>query len=166
MSLNRIAGGRTAKSNGDGWEDTVKLLMQMRGWAVVRIPNGCQVYKAPGGTLKTRLIKSPFDFIATKNKTCVFFDAKTYNRARIQRSDIEQHQVDALLLMASEGNTAGYMVYFRPIDTIAFYAASQLMMIPAGEGLSADQGIILGGLQSMNIDSIFQTDSKSVKLRD
>jgi len=153
----RISGAR-AKSYGDGWEKSIETLLRLRGWCVLRIPNGSRVYRdRRTGKLNTAWVKSPFDYIATKNKRIVFFDAKTFDRIRIQHSDLVEHQINNLYALSQEGHYAGYLVYFRPIEAIVFYPVSQLKGLKNGHSFHFSEGKYIGGLHTCDLNNIFKT---------
>lgn len=161
MSLNRRIGGKKAKKQGAGFEEAIELLFRSRGWTIARIPNGCKWVKNRQGKLVTVGEKSPFDYLATKDRECIFFDAKTYDRDRIQYSDIKWHQLNALESLAYAGHIAGYLVCFRKSNLLAFYDTVTLRNLKRGKGLHVSDGIQLGNLHTFNLDNLMRTVEKA-----
>ena len=91
--------GIKSKSNGQAFENAVAYAAEFQKWKLLKIPEGCKNL----GHGRTILIKSPFDFILAKNKTVVFFDAKTIEDGNFTYSKINQTQVDELQKLHDEG---------------------------------------------------------------
>lgn len=144
-----------SKKIGTAWEKTFADQARLRGWAVVRIPDGCIRIVERG---RTKLIpaKSPFDFILGKDSKAVFVDTKTYDSDQICYSDINFKQVEKLLSLEFEGFMAGYVVYFRPVDVAVFYQASILQRLELRESLGLMDGIILGRLADLDFKRVFE----------
>lgn len=99
--------------------------------------------------------KTPFDFIASKNGRALVFDAKTLNGETFPKSACEPHQVEALLKFEASKLTAGYIVFFRALDSVVFFSASRLKQLAPRCSLKSSDGIKLGSGTSLNLEVLF-----------
>lgn len=158
-NINRVRGGRIAKKSGEFWEMNLFTTSRRQGYEVVQIPSGGRWTKMQG-TLKFIPTKTPFDFIIIeKGGKSVFIDSKSYDKNRISRSDLESHQITSLLFLNEHNCTAGYLVYFKPIDKIVYFSAKQLANLNSGEGLGLDDGLLLGTSFEFDISKLFNAPS-------
>lgn len=133
---------------GTAWENTIETINKYTGWHTIRIPDGCKRIK--DGFIP---VKSPFDFIFTKDNTIVFADAKTTMDSTYSYSKINQDQLRNLALLEYKGGAiAGYLVYFRKHDAVVFFKSSQLIQLRGSSSIQIDNGVLLGGLHNFRLD--------------
>lgn len=140
------------KSNasiGGSFEQYFLLCLTLRKWDVVRIPDGCRQINLN----KLIRVKSPFDFLATKNGKAIFCDTKTCEGKTFPHSKINQLQIKELLRIAKNGFLAGYVINFRETDTYSFISAEILSQLKKGKSVKASDYLDLG--QEINIDKLF-----------
>lgn len=125
-----------------------------RGVVLEQIPSGCRwIGKKPIP------VRSPFDFIAARDGTVVLFDAKTVATKTFSKSACKPHQIEALARFWSAGLRAGYVVWFRPIDSVVFFGADSLKRLPQRSSLKESDGIALGGLSDLTLGALFYEGS-------
>lgn len=148
-SAQNVIGGRKAKANGQFFENLIKVLFQKCGYYIEKIPSGCiWIGKF------ARPTKTPFDYIAAKNKTVLIFDCKSVNSNSFSYSQIESHQLKSLASFQSCGINAGYIVWFRPENNIVFYSADILKNLRPRCSLKASDGIVLGSSEFLKLEGI------------
>ncbi len=141
-------GKASSKEIGNGFEATFKQMAQMRGWAVVRIPDGCK--HVGGGALIP--VKSPFDYVLARDGDAIFLDCKQTASATFSHSEIAEHQMNELLSLECEGHRSGYMIFFSKSCQMVFFDATTLFNCRVDMGLKPEQGILLGNLFTFNLD--------------
>ncbi len=142
--------GKKAKVYGQLFETILSNYCLRNCIKFEQIPSGCKwIGKRPIPT------KTPFDFIASKNKTVLLFDAKTVNTVSFSKSACTEHQVKSLYGFELSGLTAGYIVWFRPCDSVVFFKASQLMQLLPRSSLKVIDGLLLGSRLSLNLEILF-----------
>jgi penicillin-binding protein-related factor A (putative recombinase) len=142
--------GAKAKFWGANFENLLSLHCRLNKIAFEKIPSGCKWVGKMAVPQKT-----PFDFIAAKNGRAVVFDAKTLDRETFPKSSCEPHQVEALHSFEMSKLTAGYIVFFRPINSVVFFTASQLKGLLPRYSLKATDGISLGTGSELNLGVLF-----------
>lgn len=150
---NRIKGGRIAKAQGQAFEHELLAHARRQGFVDIAIPTGCRQV----GANKTILVKTPFDFVFISKAFTLYCDAKTINQKSFPCSLIKHHQLDALCRIEgimSADIYAGYVIYFRPANTVRFFTSSELLAIRDGESLKHDQGLNLGSIEMINLNNI------------
>lgn len=146
--MNRSQGGAKAKSNGQGFENLFKLMAMNRGWAVVKINDGCRRVSAH----KLIPVKQPFDFVLAKGGHVLCLDTKTQDDTHFSRTLIKEHQIKELLALEKQGVISGYLVYLRKISQVVFFKASVLNALKDGDrGIYPQDGICLGDLHQMDL---------------
>lgn len=154
-TIKQISKGRKAKSAGSFFEHAIEHQANRENIMFIKIPDGCRRVRTPIG-LKLIPVKTPFDFVIGKNGTVCFFDAKSFDKNRLTRSDVVLHQITSLYSFETEKFIAGYLVYFRPINEIVFFDASQLVGLEkTGISLNAEDGTYLGSIEKFNISKLF-----------
>jgi penicillin-binding protein-related factor A (putative recombinase) len=127
---------------------------EIDGWSVDRIADGCKTF----GKGKMFREAQPYDFVGHKDGRYFFVDTKSWGQNRFHRSDVKEHQATALHGKESINGMAGYVVWFRSLDKVVFYSATKLLSIKFGEGLSPEDGISLGTLQTMDLRHFGETN--------
>jgi penicillin-binding protein-related factor A (putative recombinase) len=158
MTYTKWKAGKKAHNEGKGFETAVETILRLRGWAVIKLPSGARWMKIEG-KMTIRPVKSPFDFIATKNGLTYAFDAKTFESDRLSFSQLKRHQIKFLKYLSDYGSPAGYLVYFRPTGCIVWYSADQLWNLRRGESLDQSQGNFLGFLNDFNLPHVIMTQN-------
>lgn len=142
--------GAKAKAYGRFFENILSVHCQKTGIKFEQIPSGCKwVGKTPIP------MRTPFDFIAAKNGRAIVFDAKTLNNDAFSKSACTPHQIDSLYGFEVSGLTAGYIVWFRTIDSVVFFSASQLKQLKPRCSLKILDGVFLGRQNALNLEVLF-----------
>lgn len=127
---------------------------------VVRIPDGCDTKKVRGPRgweTKIVRIRTPFDFVAFRGGRGVVFDAKTVDGETFPHSAIKEHQLISLISCADHTTRAGYLVWFRPIDTVVWFSHMRLQALAPRQSLAPSDGSIqIGRAMAMRLESLFE----------
>lgn len=147
--------GRRAQASGASFENIFSASCAAQAIAVSQIPNGCR-------TAGKRLIrvKTPFDWVISKNGKCALIDTKTINAAAFPHALIEPHQALSMLRHDLEGIRAGYLVWLRKTNTLIFISARVLcdsMQSRGSIGPDNPKVISIGSMESMSIQTIFDS---------
>lgn len=135
------------KKQGNGFEQIVKTMGKLTGWTVVKIPDGCKHV----GKGKIVPVKSPFDFVLSKNGQSIFFDAKTYDQECVNTSQLNYRQLEILYALEFDAKEpAGYVIYFRPVNKVIFFPASILLTLKTDQSLHHSKGVDLGSIYSLD----------------
>ena len=144
-----IAGAK-AKVFGQYFENILSVHCRKQNIRFEQIPSGCKwVGKKPIP------VKTPFDFIASKHGRAVVFDAKTTAGSSFSKSACKEHQIESLFKFELSGLTAGYIVWFREVDSIVFFKASELKQLPSRCSLKVSDGLFLGTKSNLNLGVLF-----------
>lgn len=153
---NRSLSGKIARANGEFFERLVMFHARRLGFHIEKIPSGARWI----GPNRVMPVKTPFDFIAAKNKKTIIFDAKCINKDSFSKSEIKLHQAMSLMRFESIGIVAGYLIYFVPVNRVCFYFASELLNLKSRQSLKSDNGIFLGGNDDFDLSLVkFADDS-------
>ena len=129
-TLSRSQAGLKAKRYGEYFEALFKSACLARRIAVTRIPDGCKQL----GQNRIIRVRSPFDWIVSKNGTTALIDTKTQEGKAFPNSKIDSHQVSELLPHETNGSIAGYVVWLREIDQIIFIPSTVLIKAQRDRG--------------------------------
>lgn len=149
--INRIRGAK-AKREGSQFESLVERSAFHQAILPVRMPLGCRRV----GRNKLFQIKTPFDFVLVYNGVSIFLDCKSYDSDRISHSQLTEHQITSLHDLEEHGVFAGYLVWFREVNTVGFATASQLVSLEPGKSLSCLSCLSLGTIEHFNLLFLFE----------
>lgn len=128
---------------------------QIAGWqgiAITRIPDGCKVL----GGGKIIRVKSPFDWVLTKDGKTALIDTKTTLDKNFKHGKIDLAQLAALYDQQFRGAIAGYVVQFRSLKTVKFFSAGTLKAAVASKSnLVPADGVTIGENNVMNVAALF-----------
>lgn len=157
QNINRINGGKKAKKEGKGFETFMDIEAVRQGFVVVQIPDGCRQI----GKDKLIRTKTPFDRVYVKSSKSIFCDLKSYDRVSISFSlaSLFIDEIKLLNRIEKEGECAGFIIYFRPLNSVYFARASQLMALEGRSSLNAQDCLFLGDLHSINLQKIISLNS-------
>lgn len=147
--------GKIAKIEGDNFEESLDRWANKINASLTRVPNGCKNVMIRGRLTLIR-IKSCFDFILTKNKQMIAFDAKSIHVDTFARSRINYDQLKELEKIHSQGFKAGYLIYFRKAQKIRFVCVTELLKLKPRESVGIESGIDLGTSSSLNFSLLFE----------
>jgi penicillin-binding protein-related factor A (putative recombinase) len=150
----RVRAGLVAKKEGEQFKLILNARARANGITCIRIPDGCRQVRGPQGQKLLR-IRTPFDYCLFYKTQGIVVDAKTTDTNTFTYSQVIDHQVVSLLDAARNTLNAGYIVWHRSIDTVAFYTAKQLYTLKHRQSLTPDQGIKLGNSGNFNILKLF-----------
>jgi hypothetical protein len=151
----RSQAGYFAKKVGDAFEELFKAACNRAQLVWIRVPNGAQLYKDKFGTLRTKLVQSPFDFLITANGLSAVVDCKTFEGNSLTYSQIKDHQLDALL-KAGRSINSGYIVWFRELDAVVFFSAFRMNKLKEGQSLKFSDGLQLGSVSEFNPEMVLK----------
>lgn len=155
MKLTPQQRGRIAKREGMRFESLFERQCHKQGLTATRIPDGCKQL----GARKLVRVKSPFDWIVTRPAcgSTALLDSKSFDRARIMPSDVDANQFEKLAGHHFGATVAGYVVWFRQVDRVVFYAVPKLQhMLISGKGFDWSEGQVLGECEKFQPAQMFQ----------
>lgn len=156
---NNVVGGRIAKIKGEQFENMIKYHMsKLNGATIVQIPSGCKWVTG----FKAISVQTPFDFFACFDGLSFAFDAKTLDSITFSKSRIKPHQAEILYRLQKSKISAGYLVWFRPVDKVVFFMASQLIELKKGCSLKVMDGLCVGSAKELNFEGIFNAQKSRV----
>ncbi len=142
--------GLKSKTNGKGFEEAFKVMAQLKGYRVLKIPEFGQ-WLGPGAF---KPIEGWVDFmlIDSEGRTA-FVDTKTIDDVKFKYSLISPHQ---LKFLESVGDLcpAGYVVHYKPLNKVVYHRWIELKMVGPKE--SVQGGIELGLIPDIDISKIFK----------
>lgn len=127
-----------AKKHGDFFENVIMFFANRAGYKFIKIPNGCKYL--PNG--KIIPVKTPFDFILSREDQVLFIDAKTTEKETFPFSAIDQDQVRCLDQTQSKGTKCGYVIDLN--GNVVFVEVNKLKQVSPGESLKKEDGVFLG----------------------
>lgn len=140
----RVKSGKLAKDMGNAFESIFELTCRMSGVLATRIPDGCRMIRTRMGAVIPRRVATPFDYLITKQGLSACIDCKTVDTGNFSYSMLSEHQIKSLIAIYRSGVSAGYIVWFRKIDKVVYFRASQLNSLKPRESLKPEDGIQLG----------------------
>jgi hypothetical protein len=152
MIKNNKLRGWMAQREGRDWESLFKHRAERSGFSVVRIPDGCRQI----GPNKLMRVKTPFDWILSCERGVIFCDTKSLDNDRLIFSKIDQYQLSNLRLVGSSGVPAGYVCQFRETGAVVFFGWKVLESCQPRGSLSIEQGILIGTVDSFQLDKIWE----------
>lgn len=114
--------GLKAKRQGQSFENIFESACLYNGIAVTRIPDSCRRVSHN----KLLQVPSPFDFTISYRGRTAMIDTKTQAGKTYPYSDINSRQVLNLASHEAHGIPAGYVIWLREIDAVAFITAGYL----------------------------------------
>lgn len=151
-TIRKIRAGQKAKQNGKRWEGYFENHCRINRINILRIPDGCRTV----GRNKILRVKTPFDYIISKNKQTYLIDTKTTAGKSFSHAQITDHQVNSMFTHSFNGSVkSGYIIYFRERNLISFFDAKLLLQLKPGSSLEPNHGIILGNIEKMSFSSLF-----------
>lgn len=147
-----ILRGRTNQASGASFESAIS-------WEAVRaevlaVRNGQTVKWLPGG--RTVHQKSNLDWtLVRRGHPPCFVDAKSWQGRRFGQSMLDPHQVALVARYLVHGALAGFLVYLREINVVAYYGGHLLATPTLRRGFGAEDGVILGRLQAFDVTKIW-----------
>lgn len=149
----RARSGHRARQIGQIFENMIQLWASRAGVSCIRLPDGCRGTRTGKGLTLLR-VRTPFDFCLFWNGLGIVLDAKTVEGSTFPHSAITHHQVISLS-ECRHARRAGYLVWYRASDTIAFHSATQLYMLRPRESLVPGQGLVIGSSQRLDLERLF-----------
>lgn len=149
MATNRQRAGRLAKKAGEAFEQYFEAVCRRSQVTCVRIPDGCRSYKDRFGKLNLRRVKTPFDYMITKDGWTACIDCKTVDANTFSHSSIDPDQLRSLV-ETGKSVPSGYLVWFRKSDKVTFFNHKKLYEINRGESLKPEDGHFLGDIRTFN----------------
>lgn len=146
----RAKGRKSTKGIGNAFENILEIPAKRSGISVVKIPSGVKWVMR-----RAIPVKTPFDFMFCRDGVAVFLDAKSTSSSNFSKSMITDHQLSSLLELERQGFRAGYVVFFRGIDRVVFFSATQLNSLFPRESLKPGQGMDLGSALTLELLPLF-----------
>lgn len=95
----------------------------------VRYHDACKVVRGFRGRPQLVRLPSPFDFIVWRGREAVAVDTKSTGLKSMPMTMIKNHQLIELYRIQEQGGLAGFVIYFRKIERLAFIEASQILIL-------------------------------------
>ncbi len=94
---------------------------------------------------RLQAMPSNLDFTVIDRKGRVgFFDAKNFDSEHFTFSEISGHQVELAARYNEWGVAAGFVVLFRPTDSVLFYSGRHVKTLGPGTRFTGRDGVWLG----------------------
>lgn len=121
---------------------------------VLAVRNGQTVKWLPGG--RTVHVKSNLDWtLVRRGHPVAVLDAKSFQGRRFGQSMLDPHQVALVARYLAHGALAGFLVYLREINVVAYYGGHLLSAPALRRGFGAEDGVVLGRLQAFDMTKIW-----------
>lgn len=137
--------GSRAKKMGNAFEDLFSFHCRRNGIKCVRIPDGCKTI----GPNKIIRVKTPFDYFITACGLSACIDTKTIAKGRFNYGLINYDQMRELL-ETEKSVPSGYLIWFRDVDKVRFFTATELYKLRQGESYTHEEGLHIGNSSSLN----------------
>lgn len=147
----------SGKEAGTAFERIFEKMCQLSGlWPYQNHITARRVWK---GQLKE--LKSNLDFTVMDRRGRVgFFDCKTFDKARVNYSDIDEHQLELSARYCEWNVPSGLVVWLRPVNAVLFFPGSFLQRVWPGPGLTPQDGVNLGSWERFDVRPLFTSPSK------
>jgi hypothetical protein len=158
----RTKAGHKAKAIGQQFENMIMLWAARSDISCVRLPDGCKPFRGPKG-ISLKRVTTPFDFALFRSGRGIVMDAKTVMGHTFPYSAVTYHQIVSLVSCA-HAHRAGYLVWYRELDTVAFHPAAQLQLLRPTQSLVPGQGLIIGNEYKIDLDRLFDDQALTSSL--
>lgn len=155
MKLSAFIRGKKANAYGKQFEVFVHRQALKERLHIIRMPDGCRTVRMRTGELKTLRVQTPFDYVLIWKGVTAFFDCKTFDSDRISKSQLTDHQVEALCEIEQHECPAGYLINFREINSVAFIEANKLKKLEPRSSILAREMLFLGEIENFDLIKIF-----------
>jgi len=102
-------------------------------------------------------VKTPFDYILGYGNKVLFCDLKSIDGKRITYSQLTDHQIESLDKLSHHA-MAGYIVFFRELQKLVYFAVGTLNRIKRGESLGIEDGVVVGDLLRHDFRILFDSN--------
>jgi hypothetical protein len=145
---------RKNASIGGGFEKIFESAAMHQGFLVCK--NHLSAKFKYNGELE--LIPGELDFkIISKRGGIAFLDMKSFGDREFPFSSLKAHQVQRAGLYNEWNVVAGFIVWFRPIDTVVFYSGHDVQRSGPGTSFAPEDGMILGGLANFDLNLVLRS---------
>lgn len=155
MRLSAFIRGKKANAHGKQFEALVQRHANKEGLHIIRMPDGCRTVRTKTGELKQLRVQTPFDFVLIWKGSVAFLDCKTFESDRIAKSQLTEHQVEALWQIEQNDCPAGYLIWFRDINSVAYITAKKLKALEPRSSILAREMLFLGEIENFELTNIF-----------
>lgn len=136
---------KTNKLHGSEFEGIFTRVARLQGFGVKKNPISGE-FKWNG---EFRPINSELDFTLVDKRQVSFFDTKSVDGTKLERSTIPQHQIENAMWFNELGITAGFIVFFRQSNRVVFFSGQ---WIHFSKGPLTDRdGVFLGPLEHFEV---------------
>jgi len=137
IKAGRSLAGRRSQVNGEAFENLFRSALLWRGVQVIRFPSGAKWTRG-----KLLPVPTPFDWILVDSYGSVaLIDTKTTAGDRFGFAQVVPHQLRDLFEAHTRGAIAGYVIWFRESDRVAFFDAGQLHALKPRQSLGPDDAM-------------------------
>lgn len=143
--------GRFNRIEGLQFELLLEREARRQSVLTIKMPLGCRRV----GPHKLIQIKTPFDYILIHDGVSSYVDAKSFNTDSVSFSQLTDHQIVTLKRIQESGAKAGYLVFHRPSNIIAFYKASLLCKLQSGMSCHYSEAEYLGKFEDFCLGNLF-----------
>lgn len=150
--LRNVIRGKVNNATGAAWERAISW--EAARADVLAVRNGQTVKWLPGG--RTVVQRSNLDWtFVRRDHAPLFVDAKSFQGRRFGQSMLDPHQVALVARYLAHGALAGFLVYLREINVVAYYGGHLLSAPALRRGFGAEDGLVLGRLQAFDVAKIW-----------
>lgn len=101
------------------------------------------------------LVESELDFQLIHQGRIAFVDCKSIEGSRFVFSQLEEHQRKLAGSYNYHGLPAGFLIWFRPIDTVAYFTGEEIEAKGPGSSFEWSEGALLGRGLDFDLHPIF-----------
>lgn len=104
---------------------------------------------------RVQVIPGQLDFtLITQDGKVGFFDCKTFDSNHFTFSQLTEHQVIRSVLYNDNQVPSGFVVWFRPINSIVYFTGLTIAFKGSGSRFNSSDGIYLGRFEQFNLNII------------
>lgn len=109
---------------------------------------------------KIRPMRSELDFaLVNRNGQVGYFDCKSFEGDSFARSAMNPAQVQRAMGYNAWSVPAGFVVWFRSVNEVAYFSGTRIARSARGCGFSVHDGTLLGPLESFVLRPLLQPDA-------
>lgn len=104
---------------------------------------------------RVQVIPGQLDFtLITQNGKVGFFDCKTFDNDYFTFSQLTEHQVIRSVLYNDNLVPSGFVVWFRPINSIVYFTGLTIALKGEGSRFTQNDGLCLGRFENFDLKLI------------
>lgn len=143
-------GALKARQYGAGFEDIFKKHCQMQGVAVRKKNMQCRYVGN-----RFQVLKGELDFEVLKDGQTAHVDTKTIDAEIFTSSMIKREQAVLANWYHENGVKSGYVIWFRPVNVVAFFSGDTLINSKQRKFLHWSHGEYMGRYEDICVGNLF-----------